>query len=198
MQVHVEDISHVESLSGDDEAEGTWISLRGIAERRYCLEPAKKVREMIEEERSKEEVQLEILAIGLLLKAANELADGKLHFTETSDGLTVTAGGVATEPLQGRDRSKYEHAEKQISGYALVAAESKGIYRLNERGYQMAEFFVVNKHPEDQPFCGFVKLPARFPDTPSQIGVQINQWNNNAENVNNAVSEKGNVEQSVK
>jgi hypothetical protein len=79
-----------------------------------------------------------------------------------------------------------------------VALESKGIYRLNERGYQMAEFFLVYKHPEDQPFCGLLRLPARFPDTPSQIGFQINQWNNNTENVNNAVSENGNVEQSVK
>jgi hypothetical protein len=48
------------------------------------------------------------------------------------------------------------------------------------------------------PFNGCVKLPARFPETPSQIGVQINQWNSNTGNVNNAVSSEGNVEQTVK
>jgi hypothetical protein len=197
MQVHVEDISHVESSVGDDKRRGTWIYIRGRSEPRYCLETANKVREMIEEARSTEEIQLDALAIGLLLKAGGKSADGWLHFAESSDGLTVTAGGVQMEPLQGRDRSKYEHAEKQISGNVLVTVESKGVYRLNERGYVMTEFLVASHHPDDQPFCGVLKLPARFPDTPNQIGVQINQWNNNPENVNNAVSEKGNVEQSV-
>ena len=198
MQVHVADISRVESAVGNDEKKGTWIYLRDDSDPRYCLETAKKVREMIEEAKSKEEVQLDALAIGLLLKAANVSDDGRLHFTESSDGLTVTAGGVRTESLHGRDRSRYEHAEKQISGYALVTVESKGIYRLNERGYRMAEFFVDSKHPDDLPFSGYVKLPARFSESPSPIGVQINQWNNNAKSVNNAVSEKGNVEQSVR
>jgi hypothetical protein len=102
------------------------------------------------------------------------------------------------ESLQGRDRSKYEHAEQQISGYALVTVESKGVYRLNERGYRIVEFFVASEPPDDLPFSGSVKLPARPPEPSSQIGVQLNQWNSNDGNVNNAASETGNVEQSVK
>jgi hypothetical protein len=129
MQVHVEDISHVESSIGDDKKRGTWIYLRGRSEPCYCLETARKIREMIEEARSKEEIQLDAVAIGLLLKAANKSADGRLHFTATSDGLTVTAGGVRMEPLQGRDRSKYEHAERQMSWYALVLSQA------NPRGF---------------------------------------------------------------
>jgi hypothetical protein len=157
---------------------------------------------MIEEERSKEEIQLDALAIRLLLKAADKAADksvhGRLRFTESADGLAVTAGGFQMERLQGRDRSKYEHAEQQLSRYALMTEESKGNYRLHERGYQMAEFLIDNTHPEDQSFSAFVKLPARPAGTTSQIGVQINQWNSNAGDVNNAISEEGDVKQSVK
>ena len=198
MHVHLEEIVRVESFVGDDTKKGALIYLQDRSEPRYCDETAKKVREMIEEARSTEEIQLDALVIGLLLKAAYKSADGRLHFAESVNSLTVIAGGVQTEPLQGRDRSKYQHAEQQLSRYACVTMESKGTYLLNERGYQMAEFFVENKHPEDQAFGGFVKLPARSPETPSQIGVQIYQCNNNTGNVNNAVSEKGNVEQSVK
>jgi hypothetical protein len=195
MQVHVEDISRVETAIGNDKRKGTWIYLRDGSERRYCDETAEKVREMIEEEKSKEEIKLDALTIWLLLKAGDKLGDGRLYFTESSDGLSVTVGGIRMSPLQGRDRSKYEHAEQQMAAYALVVVESKGVYRLNERGYQMAEFLA--HHPDDLPFSGFVKLPVRFPEPPSQIGVQINQVNN-ADTVNNAVSESGKVEQSVK
>jgi len=198
MYVHIEDITHVESSVDDDEKDGAWIFLRHQSERRECLEPAKKVREMIEEAKSKEQVQLDMLAISLLLKAANKLADGRLQFTENHDGLAVTAGEVATVPLQGRDRSEYKHAEEQITGHRLVEVESKGNYRLNLRGYHMAEFLVVNQHPDDQPFRGFVKLPSSFSGVSPRIGVQVNQTNINSGNVNNAVSEKGNVEQPVK
>jgi hypothetical protein len=197
MHVHLEEIVRVESSVGDDTKKGTLIYLHGRSEPRYCDGTAKKVRAMIEEERSKEEIQLEALAIGLLLKAADKLADGRLHFAVSGDGLTVVAGIIRTGPLQGRDRSKCEHAEQQLSQYLLITVESKGIYRLNERGYQMAEFLVYNKHPEDQPFSGFVKLPARSADRPGQIGVQINQWNNTNGDVNNAISEHGNVVQNV-
>jgi hypothetical protein len=198
MYVHIEDITHVESSVNDDEKVGTWIYLRHQSERRECLETAKKVREMIEEAKSKEKVQLDALAISLLLKAANKLTDGRLQFTDNLDELTVTAGGVATGPMQGRDRSEYKHAEEQITGHTLVEVESKGIYRLNLRGYHMAEFLVANQHPDDLPFRGFVKLPASFSSAPAQIGVQVNQTNINSGNVNNALSEKGNVEQTVK
>jgi hypothetical protein len=197
IQVHVEDITRVESAVGDDKKKGTWIYLRDDPDRRYCLETAKKVRELIEEARSREEVQLDVCAIALLLKAADDSADGRVHFTDNGDGLSVAAGGIRMAPVQGRDRSKYEHAEQQLFLLALMLRESKRTYRLNERGYQMAEFLVENKHPEDQPFSGFVKLPARPADTTSQIGVQFNQWNSNAGSVNNAVSEEGDVEQSV-
>jgi hypothetical protein len=197
MYVHIEDITHVESSVDDDEKDGTWIYLRHRSERRECLEPAKKVREMIEEAKSKEKVQLDALAISLLLKAANKLADGRLQFADDHDGLTVSAGGVTTGPLQGRDRSEYKHAEEQIRGHRLVEVESNGTYGLNFRGYHMAEFLVANQHPDDLPFRGFVKLPASFSSVPPHIGVQVNQTNNNAGNVNNAVSEKGTVEQSV-
>lgn len=190
MQVHVEDIARVESAVGDDKRKGTWIYLRDGSGRRLCDETANKVREMIEEAKSKEEVRLDDLAIRLLLGAANESPDGRLHFTESPDSLSVTAGGVRLEPLQGRGRSKYELAEQQISGHALVIAESNRVYRLNERGYVLAEFLVASRHPEDQPFDGFVKLPARVPERPSQIGVQVNQWNSNTGNVNNAISER--------
>jgi hypothetical protein len=53
MQVHIEDIARVESPVGDDKKEGTWIYLHGESEPRYCLETAEKVREIIEEARSK-------------------------------------------------------------------------------------------------------------------------------------------------
>jgi hypothetical protein len=147
IQVHVEDILRVESAVGDDRKKGTWIYLRDNSERRYCLETANKVREMIDEARSKEEIQLDVLAIGLLLKAVDKATDksvhGRLRFTESADTLTVTAGGFQMECLQGRDRSKYEYAEQQLSRYALVTVESKGVYRLHERGWQMAEFFLA-------------------------------------------------------
>jgi hypothetical protein len=153
---------------------------------------------MIDQAKSKEEVQLDVVAIALLLKAADKAADGRVQFADSDNGLVVTAGGFRTETLHGRGRSQYEHAEHQLSRYALMVVESKRTYRLNARGYQMADFVLENRHPEDQPFGGSVKLPARPPDTASQFGVQINQWNNNAGDVNSAVSEKGNVEQSVK
>jgi hypothetical protein len=76
--------------------------------------------------------------------------------------------------------------------------ESNGVYRLNERGYVLTEFLVASQHPDDQPYCGIVKLPARPPNTPRQIAMQIIQTNNNTGNVNNAISEKGSVDQSVK
>jgi hypothetical protein len=198
MQVHVEDIARVESAVGDDRKKGTWVYLRDGSERRYCLETALAARQMIEEAKSREEIQLDAIAIALLLKAADKSADGRLRFTGDSDGLTVAVGGVESEPQQGRSRSKYEHAETQITGYALVAVESKGVYRLNERGYQMAEYLVAGKHPEDLPFSGYVKLAARFLEPPTQIGVQINQSNNNDGSVNNAISVEGDVGQSVK
>jgi hypothetical protein len=198
MQVHVEDIARVESAVGDDKKEGTWVYLHGKSEPRYCLETADMVREVIEEASSKEEIELDVLALGLLLKAAGMSADGRLHFIGNGDGLTVAAGGVRLESLQGRDRSKYEHAEQQLTGYAVMMVESHGVYRLNERGYRLSEFLVANQHPDDEPFRGFVKLPTRPPAPQSQIGVQINQTNNNTGPVNNAISEKGSVDQSVK
>jgi hypothetical protein len=197
MHIHLEEIVRVESFDGDDKKQGTLIYLQGRSEPRYCDETAEKVREIIEEARSKEEVQLDACAIGLLLKASNKSPDGRLYFKVSADGLTVTADGVQMEPLQGRDRSKYEHAERQLSEYALVTVESKGVYRLHERGYQLAEFFVSSNHPEDLPFNGQVKLPARPAEKPSHVGVQFNQYNSNTGDVNNAVSDKGNVEQSV-
>jgi hypothetical protein len=198
MQIHVDDIWRVESSVGDDNRRGAWIYLRDGSERRLCDETAKRVREIIDVAKSKEEILLDALTITLLLKAANEAEDGRLQFTNNTDGLSVSIGAVRMSQLQGRVRSKYEHAEKQISAYALVIVESKGIYRLNERGYQLADFLVANNFPDKEPFSGFVKLPTRFPEAPSQVAVQINQWNNNSGDVNNAVSEKGDVEQSIK
>jgi hypothetical protein len=196
MYIHVEEIVRVESSVGDENKKGTLIYLQGRSEPRCFEETAKNVRKMIEEEKSKEEIKLEVIAIGLLL-AAHKSADCRLHFEESVDGLIVTAGGVGMTPLQGRDRSKYEHAQEQLSGYALVKVEPKGVYRLSERGHRIAEFLVDNNHPEDEPFSGFVKLPPRITETPSQIGVQINQYNYNKGIVNNTVLEQGNVVQSV-
>ena len=198
MYVHIEDIAHVESSVDDDEKDGTWIYLRHQSERRECLEPAKKVREMIVEAKGKERVQLDAIAISLLLKAARKLSDGRLQFADDNDGLTVSAGGTTTGPLQGRDRSEYKHAEEQITGHALVEVESNGSYRLSLRGYHMAEFLVANQHPDDLPFLGFVKLPASFSGAPPHIGVQVNQTNNNTGDVDNAISEKGNLAQTIK
>jgi hypothetical protein len=196
VSIHVDDIVRVHSSTGDEKKKGACVYLRD-GSHCYCDETVKKVREMMEEAKSKEEILLEALVINLLLKAADESCDGRLVFAESSGVLTIAVGSIRIERLHGRNRSRYEHAEKQLVQYALVDVESKRAYKLNERGYQMAKFIVDNKYPDDQPFTGFVKLPARFPETPSQIGLQFNQWNSNAGDVNNAVSEKGDVEQSM-
>jgi hypothetical protein len=196
VNVHVDDIVRVQSSTGDEKKKGARIYLRD-GSHCYCEETVKKVREMMEEAKSKEEILLEALAINLLLKAAEESCDGRLQFAESAGVLAITVGSVRIDSLKGRNRSKYEYAEKQLSQYELVDVESNRLYKLNERGYQMAKFIVDNKYRDDQPFTGFVKLPARFPDRPTQIGVQINQWNNNAGDVNTAISETGDVEQAV-
>ena len=204
-EFNVEDIYHVQSHTGDDEQEGTTIYVRGLPSQ-ICSEPAKKVREMIEEAKRTEEIQLDVLAIGLLLNAAHKSVDGRIRFCQTSGCLVVMAGGFQTGLLQGRERSRYEQAKRQIVSFEMVdsdpGSKSEELYLLNERGYAMAEFLKAAQHAEDQPFRGCVKLPAAIPSTSSQartvIGLQFNQTNNNAGNVNNAVSESGDVKQSVK
>jgi len=198
MNLHLEEIKGIESAVGDEKKKGTLIYFHDKRPPFYCDEAAKKVRERMEEEKSKEEIFLDAVAISLLLKAANESTDGRLHFTASAAGLNVTVGAMRTHQLQGSERSEYEHAEKQIVYYELMTEESKGIYRLNKRGYEIAKHFVACNHPDDLPFSSSVKLPARFPEPQNQIGLQINQWNNNTGDVNNAVSEKGNAEQSIR
>lgn len=197
MVVHVEDIVRFESAVGDDTKKGTWVYLRGEAERRYCSETAKRVRKMIDDEKRKERIELEALTVGLVLKAAVKSGDGRLHFVECDGQLVVMAGDFQTGLLQGKERSDHEHALEQMVEYALVAAESKGAYRLNARGYSLADFIAHSGQSDDLPFDDYVKLPARPSDAKSRIGVQFNQWNNNVENVNNAISEKGDVKQTL-
>jgi hypothetical protein len=153
----VESIVNVVSVVGNDDQQGTNFWLRGISEKQFCVEPARLVREMIAEAKSKEEVKVEAEAVTLLIRAAKS-EDGLIRFIASDGTLTVILADQQ-QSLQGRQRSRYNHVRQQLESQELIERRDQDTYELTERGYVLGEF-LAEHHSVDKPFHGCVKLPA--------------------------------------
>jgi hypothetical protein len=173
-------ITRINSAVGDESREGTYFYVLGSPERQYCIESAKKVKEMVEEAKSMEDVDLVAEAIDLLVRGAK--CDGFL-FVDGRDGLYVVVD-EKLGPFNGRPRSRYEHARDQLESLKFITLKNSGFCQIAERGYAMCDFLAAN-HPGDMPFRGCVKLPPVPEGKKPANAVTINQNNFNEGDVSN-------------
>jgi hypothetical protein len=185
-------ITGIKSVVGDDDQEGTHFWIAGSFERQFCLESARQVRQMIDDAMNSEEVQLCAEAVALVMRAVQS-EDGALHFIESDGFLSFATSDFASEPFGGRARSQYDQARAELVRQGFIVSKGGGSYHVTQRGYEMGDHLAGG--PLDKPFRGFLRLSARLVESaPTMI---FNQTNNNKGDVNNAISEKGNVVQNV-
>lgn len=185
-------ISGIKSVVGDDDREGTHFWIAGSFERQFCVESARHLRRMIEDALNGDDVRLGAEAVGLLVRGVQS-EDGAIHFIESDGFLNVATSDFASEALRGRARSQHEHARDELVGQGFIVSMGSGSYRVTQRGYEMGDHMASG--PLDKPFQGVVRLSARHVEpAPTMI---FNQTNQNKGDVNNAISEKGDVTQNV-
>ncbi len=166
-------IHSIKSIVGDDDREATNFYVHGSPEKQFCSESPNKLRNMIEEAKAKEEVQLGVEAVGLLTEATSS-GDGLIHFIEGDGFLGIVAGKMQTAPLRGRERSKYEAAKSQLSSYNLMTHVKGDVWMLTDRGYAMADT-IKQDNITDKPFSGMAKLPPKPAKTASITHDQVKQ-----------------------
>jgi hypothetical protein len=198
-------ISGISPVTGNEEERGMHFWLAGSFERKYCRESARQVRQMIDDTLNSEEMQLDAEAVGLLVRGVQS-SDGAMHFIEGDGFLGVLVGDFKPEPFRGRERSRYEHIRDQLIRQGVIVPKAGGLYQVTQRGYVMGDHLAAG--PPDKPFRGFLRLPSRTagPSAPvtynqntyhQERSMNFNQTNNNIGDVNNAISEKGNVVQTT-
>jgi hypothetical protein len=166
-----EKIIGIESVIGDDSRDGTHFFLQGSPKQYFCIESAKKLRQLIEEAKSMEAVTLDAEAVKIIICGAKSV-DGSVHFINGDGGFGVMAGEFKTEWLTGRQRSRYMHVRDQLERQRFITPKGGGLYYVTERGYVVGDFLAAARHSPDQPFCGDVKLPA--PAKSTEAGTTYN------------------------